>query len=65
MMVQGTGLNVYAFDFRTGPSNGGLPMMMDMSAMGTGMMLAAAIYHLSIFVFALLGSAAFIKYLRS
>jgi hypothetical protein len=40
-------------------------MMMDMTTMPTGMMIGAAIYHLIIVVFALLGSAAFIKYLRS
>jgi len=40
-------------------------MMMDMTAMGTGMMLTAGIYHLAIFIFAVLGIAAAIKYLRS
>jgi hypothetical protein len=40
-------------------------MMMDMSTMGSGMMLAAGIYHLAIFIFALLGIAASVKYLRS
>lgn len=40
-------------------------MMMDMSTMGTGMMLAMGIYHLAIFIFAALGIAAAIKYLRS
>ncbi len=40
-------------------------MMMDMTAMGSGMMVAAAIYHLAIFVFAVLGIGASIKYLRS
>ena len=40
-------------------------MMMDMSAMGTGMILAAGTYHLAIFIFAVLGIAAAIKYLRS
>lgn len=39
--------------------------MMDMSTMGSGMMLAMRIYHLAIFVFAVLGIAASIKYLRS
>jgi len=39
--------------------------MMDMTTMGTGMMLAMGIYHLAIFVFAVLGIAAAIKYLRS
>jgi hypothetical protein len=40
-------------------------MMMDMSTMGSGMMIAMGIYHLAIFGFALLGIAASIKYLRS
>jgi hypothetical protein len=40
-------------------------MMMDMTAMGSGMVLAAGIYHLAIFIFAALGIAASIKYLRS
>jgi len=40
-------------------------MMMDMSTMGSGMMLAMGIYHLAILVFAILGIAASIKYLRS
>ena len=40
-------------------------MMMDMSTMSTGMMLAAGIYHLAIFIFAVLGIMAAIKYLRS
>jgi hypothetical protein len=40
-------------------------MMMDMSAMPTGMMIGAGLYHLIIVAFALLGSAASIKYLRS
>jgi hypothetical protein len=40
-------------------------MMMDMSAMGAGMMATMGVYHLAIFVFALLGIAASIKYLRS
>lgn len=40
-------------------------MMMEMSAMPTGMMIGVAIYHLAIFVFELLGSAASMKYLRS
>ena len=39
--------------------------MIDMSTMGSGMMLVAGIYHLVIFIFALLGSAAAIKYLAS
>ena len=39
--------------------------MMDMTAMGSGMMLAAGIYHFAIFIFAVLGIAASIKYLRS
>jgi hypothetical protein len=39
-------------------------MMMDMTTMGSGMMLAMGIYHLAIF-FAALGIAASIKYLRS
>ncbi len=37
-------------------------MMMDMTAMGSGMILAAAIYHLAIFIFAVLGIAS-TKYL--
>jgi len=40
-------------------------MMMDMSTMGTGMMLAMGIYHLAILTFAVLGIASAIKYLRS
>ena len=40
-------------------------MMTDMSTMGNGMMVAMGIYHLAIFVFAVLGSVAAIKYLRS
>ncbi|MEW6449111.1 MAG: hypothetical protein AB1490_00545 [Pseudomonadota bacterium] len=40
-------------------------MMMDMTAMSSGMMIGMGIYHLIIIVFALLGSAACIKYLRS
>ena len=38
---------------------------MDISTMGTGMMVGMGIYHLIIVVFALLGTAASIKYLRS
>jgi len=40
-------------------------MMMDMSTMGTTMLLVAGAYHLAIFIFALLGIFAAIKYLRS
>ncbi len=40
-------------------------MMMDMSAMGTSVLVAMGIYHLAIFLFAVLGTAASIKYLRS
>jgi hypothetical protein len=40
-------------------------MTMDMSTMGSGAMVAIGIYHLAIFIFALLGIAASIKYLRS
>jgi hypothetical protein len=40
-------------------------MMMDMSAMSTGLMTIVGLYHLAIFIFALLGIAAAIKYLRS
>jgi hypothetical protein len=39
--------------------------MMDMTTVSTGMMLGMGIYHLIIVVFALLGIAASIKYLRS
>jgi hypothetical protein len=39
--------------------------MMDFTTMHTGMMLTAVIYHLAIFIFAILGIAASIKYLRS
>jgi hypothetical protein len=39
--------------------------MMHMTTMSTGMMLTASIYHLAIFIFALLGIAASIKYLRT
>jgi hypothetical protein len=41
------------------------PMMMDMTTMSITMMVAAGLYHLAIFVFAVLGIAASIKYLRS
>jgi hypothetical protein len=40
-------------------------MMMDMSTMGTGAVVAMGVYHLAIFIFAVLGIAASIKYLRS
>ena len=40
-------------------------MVMDMTTMSTGMMAGMVIYHLIIVIFALLGIAAFIKYLRS
>ena len=40
-------------------------MMMDMTGMGSAMMLVMGIYHLAIFIFAVLGTAASIKYLRS
>jgi hypothetical protein len=40
-------------------------MMMDMTGMGAGAMLAMGIYHLAIFIFAVLGTVASIKYLRS
>lgn len=40
-------------------------MMMDMGSMGTGAMVAMGVYHLAIFAFALLGTAAAIKYLRA
>ena len=40
-------------------------MMLDMSNVGSGMMIAMGVYHLAIFGFALLGIAATIKYLRS
>ena len=39
-------------------------MMMDMTMMSTWMMVGMVIYHLIIVLFALLGIAAFIKYLR-
>jgi hypothetical protein len=39
--------------------------MMDMATMSTGMMLGMGIYHLIIVVFALLGTASSIKYLRA
>jgi hypothetical protein len=38
---------------------------MDMGSMGTGMMAIVGIYHLAVFIFALLGIAASIKYLRT
>lgn len=38
---------------------------MDMTTMTAGPMVIMAIYHLAIFIFALLGIAASIKYLRS
>jgi hypothetical protein len=40
-------------------------IMMDMTTMSTGMMLGMGIYHLITVVFALLGIAASIKYLRA
>jgi hypothetical protein len=40
-------------------------MMIDMTGMGTGALLAMGIYHLAIFSFAVLGIVAAIKYLRS
>ena len=40
-------------------------MMMDMNTMGSGMMLAMGIYHLAILIFAVVGTVASIKYLRS
>jgi hypothetical protein len=40
-------------------------IMMDMTTMSTGMMLGMGIYHLITVVFALLGTAASIKYLRA
>jgi hypothetical protein len=43
--------------------NGG--HMMDMTTMSAGPMVVMAIYHVAIFIFALLGIAASIKYLRS
>jgi hypothetical protein len=48
-----------------GQDHGGVFMMMDMTTMSTGMMVGMGIYHLIIVIFALLGIAAFIKYLRS
>ncbi len=39
--------------------------MMDMSMMPAGMMLVAALDHLAIFIFAVVGTIAAIKYLRS
>lgn len=44
---------------------GGKFMMIDMTGMGTGGLLAMGIYHLAIFSFAVLGIIAAIKYLRS
>lgn len=40
-------------------------MVMDMTTISTGMMVVMVIYYLVIVIFALLGIAAFIKYLRS
>jgi hypothetical protein len=40
-------------------------MTMDMSTMGSGALVAIGVYHLAIFIFAVLGIAASIKYLRS
>ncbi len=40
-------------------------MIMDVTTMSTGMIVAMGIYHFAIFTFALLGIAAAIKYLRS
>jgi hypothetical protein len=51
--------------FGSNPVVGDKNMMMDMSALPTGMMIGAGVYHLIIVVFALLGSAACVKYLRS
>jgi hypothetical protein len=40
-------------------------MSMDISTMGSGALVAMGVYHLVIFIFAVLGIAASIKYLRS
>jgi hypothetical protein len=40
-------------------------MTMDMSTMGSGALVAMVVYHLAIFIFAVLGIAASIRYLRS
>jgi len=40
-------------------------MTMDMSGMGTGMMVAVGVYHLAIFIFAIVGTIAAAKYLRA
>jgi hypothetical protein len=40
-------------------------MTMDMTTMGSGALVAMAVYHIAIFIFAVLGIAASIKYLRS
>jgi hypothetical protein len=39
--------------------------MADMQTMGISMLVTMGIYHLAIFIFAVLGTAAAIKYLRS
>jgi hypothetical protein len=66
--VGGQGVTTNISAFRYGPfasKRWRQFMMMDMSAMGTGMMVGMGVYHLAIFIFALLGIAASIKYLRS
>jgi hypothetical protein len=50
---------------RRAHDHGGSFMVTDMTMMSTGMMVGMVIYHLIIVTFALLGIAAFIKYLRS
>jgi len=40
-------------------------MMMDITTMTTGMMVGMGLYHIIIVIFALVGTAASIKYLRS
>jgi hypothetical protein len=40
-------------------------MMMDMTTMSSGMMVVMGLFCIIIFIFVLLGIAAFIKYLRS
>jgi len=40
-------------------------LMMDMTTMTTGMMVGMGLYHIIIVIFALVGTAASIKYLRS
>ena len=64
-MSVSTGTAASNWEFRCGCAPAAEAQMMDMSTMSTGMMTVAGIYHITIFIFALLGIAASIKYLHS